>query len=499
MQANPEGMWSVTNRDAGPNAALRDSGADRVGRPGSARRARSGTAPVADRVLSEVEAAREEIVDFAAKMIRIPTVNPPGDGYRECATLIGQRLAEMGLAVQYVEAEGLPEHAPTHPRVNVVGRTEGGGGGPRLHLNGHLDVVPPGDGWTVDPFGGIVRDGRLHGRGASDMKSGIAAAVFAVEAVRRAGVRLHGGVDISGTVDEESGGTAGVAHLCETGVISSRNTDFAIIPEPFGPRRICVGHRGVYWFDVVARGRAAHGSMSHLGRSAIDDMGALLEALRTRLGPELAERVSGLPVVPDPSRRPSLNVNAVVGGQAGESIQSPCVADLCTATFDRRFIPEESIEEVREEIAGLVGAVEAEKPGRRFAIEDRMIAHPTWTPRGSPLVAALSQSIRAVTGDEPEQVASPGTYDQKHFARIAGVEHCVAYGPGPLEEAHQPDESCSVDDIVACTRVLALTVLELVGAQRPDWRRPPRGAPLKSSVSAPRPPSPPSRPRGRSR
>ena len=435
------------------------------------RRTRNDTRTArADRVMAQVEAARGEIVAFTAEMIRIPTVNPPGDCYRECAELIGRRLAEAGLAAEYVEATGRPEHTGTHPRVNVFGRSGSAGGaadrngtGPRLHLNGHFDVVPPGEGWTVDPFAGLVRDGRIYGRGASDMKSGIAAAVFAVEAIRRAGIDLEGAIDISATVDEESGGFAGVAHLCEAGIISARDTDYAIIPEPFGPTRVCLGHRGVYWFDVVAHGHVAHGSMSHLGRNAIDDMGALLEAFRTRLGPEFALRRSALPVVPAPSRLPSLNVNAITGGQAGADTQSPCVPDRCVATFDRRFIPEEPFNEVRAEIAGLVAAVEREDPGRSFTIEDRMVVHPTGAPPGSPLVRALSGAVRDVRGQEAELVASPGTYDQKHFARIAGIEHCVAYGPGPLEEAHQPDESCSVDDLVTSTQVLALAALELVG------------------------------------
>ena len=422
-----------------------------------------------DRVLAEVEAARDEIVAFTAEMIRIPTVNPPGARYRECAELIGRRLGAAGLDVSYVEAEGCPEHTPEYPRVNVVGRgaaTSGRGatGGPRLHLNGHFDVVPPGDGWTVDPFAGTVRGGRIYGRGASDMKSGIAAAVFAVEALRRAGVALAGAVDVSATVDEESGGFAGVAHLCEAGIISREHTKYAIIPEPFGPGSVCLGHRGVYWFDVVARGRVAHGAMSHLGRSAIDDMGALLDAFRTRLQPELAARRSALPVVPAPSRRPSLNVNAIEGGQAGAEPQSPCVAERCVATFDRRFIPEESLDDVRAEIAAVVASVEADDPDRSFEIRERMTVHPTSAPPGSPLVAALSRAVETVRGRPPELVASPGTYDQKHFARLAGIEHCVAYGPGPLEEAHQPDESCAVDDLVAATQVIALAALELLGS-----------------------------------
>ena len=425
---------------------------------------RPSNARAADHVLAQVEAARDEIVAFTADMIRVPTVNPPGDAYPECAELIGRRMARAGLAVEYIAAEGRPEHTPAHPRVNVVGRGEGRASRPRLHLNGHFDVVPPGDGWTVDPFAGLVQGGRIYGRGASDMKSGIAAALFAIEAIRRAGIGLAGAVDISATVDEESGGFAGVAHLCETGVISAAETGYAIIPEPFGPTRVCVGHRGVYWFDIVAHGHAAHGSMSHLGRSAIEDMGTLLEAIRTGLGPDLAARRSDLPVVPDASRHPSLNVNAITGGQAGAATQSPCVADHCVATFDRRFIPEEDFDEVRAEIERIVAATEHDDPARRFTIEDRMIVHPVHAPPGSPLVAALSNAVDTVCGRRPELVASPGTYDQKHFARIAGIEHCVAYGPGPLEEAHQPNESCAIDDLVASTQVLALASLELVGA-----------------------------------
>ncbi len=421
------------------------------------------TAVAEDRVLAEVEAARDELVSLTADLIRIPTVNPPGEGYRECAELLGGRLEELGMDVDYIVAEGRPEHLPSHPRVNVLGRLPGAGAGPCVHLNGHTDVVPPGDGWTVEPFEGLVRGGRVYGRGACDMKSGIAAAVMAVEAIRRAGVRLAGAVEISGTVDEESGGFAGMAYLCERGFVSAERTDFVIIPEPFGPDRVCLGHKGVWWFDVTALGQVAHGSMPHLGRSAIEDMAALLEAFRLELQPVLDARLSAMPVVPEASRRPSININAIEGGQSGGSDQSPCVADRCLATFDRRFIVEESLDDVRAEVAAVIEAVAREQPGRSFQVEDRLVVHPTQAPEDSPLVAVLAHAIERVTGSAAELVASPGTYDQKHVARIAGVEHCVAYGPGPLEEAHQPDESCSIDDLVASAQVMALAVLELAG------------------------------------
>ena len=248
-------------------------------------------------VLKRIDDARDEIVDFAAELVRIPTVNPPGELYRECARAIGNKLEPCGFDVQYLTAEDHPEHSAEYPRMNVLGLARGRSEHPLVHLNGHTDVVPAGEGWTVDPFGGLVRDGRLYGRGSADMKAGIAAAVFAAEAVRRSGVRLEGSVEVSGTVDEESGGFAGMAWLAETRRVASGCTDYVIIPEPLNVDRICIGHRGVYWFKVMAHGKAAHGSMPFLGVSAIEQMGALLEALRNRLSPILAERTTRMPVV----------------------------------------------------------------------------------------------------------------------------------------------------------------------------------------------------------
>ena len=416
-----------------------------------------------ERVLAAVDDVASELVDFAAALVRIPTVNPPGEGYEDAARLIGERLARGGFRVELLAAEGRPEHTPQHPRLNVLGVLEGQGGGPCLHLNGHFDVVPPGDGWSLPPFAGLVRDGRLYGRGSSDMKAGIAAAVYAAEALRRAGVRLSGRLEISGTVDEESGGFAGVAWLCERGWIARGRTDYVIIPEPFGAERVCVGHRGVWWFELMTHGRTAHGSMPYLGESAIDAMAAVLEAVRLELKPALLARATRMPVVPEGSRRATLNVNALVGGQAGEAVQTPCVADRCSAIFDRRFLVEEGIDAARREMHELLERVASRTPGLRYELADRFVVEPVETPAGSPLTAALSRAVRAASGRDASLVASPGSYDHKHVARIAGVEHCVAYGPGQLELAHQPDEYCEVADMLAATRVLALAIVELCG------------------------------------
>jgi succinyl-diaminopimelate desuccinylase len=418
-----------------------------------------------DKLMAEIDAATDEMVDFTCDMLRIPTVNPPGDAYVECAQLIGQRLDAFGFVVDYPIAEGRPENTASHPRMNVIGLRQGLSMRPLVHLNGHFDVVPVGDGWTVDPFGGVVRDGRIYGRGSCDMKAGITAAIYATEAIRRSGIALHGSIEISGTVDEESGGFAGMAWLAEHGRVSADRTDAVIITEPTDTDRIYIGHRGVYWFEVMTRGRIAHGSMPFFGVNAISQMGLVLAEIQQKLLPVLKSRTTAAPVMPPGARHATLNINGIAGGQPVDGIQTPCVADLCRAVFDRRFLAEEDFDSVRGEIVSLLERVARESPELKYELRDLMIVQPVHTPDGSSVVSALEKSIQEVLGRPAILAASPGTYDQKHVDRIAGVRNCVAYGPGMLDLAHQPDEYCAIDDLVQCTKVLALSLLSLTGTQ----------------------------------
>ena len=411
---------------------------------------------IRERVLQQIEAATEEIIALAADLVRIPTVNPPGEEYCAAAELIADHLRRGAMEDEFHRTA---RRLGGPPRPNVVGLLEGDSPGPCVHFNGHFDVVPPGAGWTVDPFGGKVDNGRLYGRGSADMKAGLAAAIFAVEAIRRAGVRRAGRLEVSGTMDEESGGHAGVAHLAEIGRIAADRTDHVVIPEPFGVERICLGHRGVYWFRVTASGVMAHGSMPFLGVNAIDRLQPFLEAIRTRLAPALRERVTSVPVVPEGSRYASINVNAIEGGQTGSATQTPCVPDRCSATFDRRFLSEESFDDVKLEVVELLASVE--HGADALELEDLLVVHPTATRADAPLVRSFERAVCEIVGQPAQLVASPGTYDHKHVSGIAGVNSCIAYGPGELEQAHQADESCAVDDIVTSTRVMATAVLDL--------------------------------------
>jgi len=195
-------------------------------------RALAGLDPRLEPVLLEIAARRDELVALTQDLIRFPTINPPGDAYGPCAHYIGERLARRGFQVDYVRAEGAPGDSDAYPRINVIARREGSRPGPCVHFNSHIDVVEPGDGWTLDPFAGVVRDGRVYGRGACDMKGGLAASIIAVEALVDSGLDLPGALEISGTADDESGGYGGVAWLAERGWFSKPRVDHVIIPEP---------------------------------------------------------------------------------------------------------------------------------------------------------------------------------------------------------------------------------------------------------------------------
>jgi succinyl-diaminopimelate desuccinylase len=426
------------------------------------------THPREDALLADIEAREAELVDLAQALIRIPSVNPPGEHYRDCVDLVGQRLSARGFALEYIRAEGAPGDSDRYPRWNLIARREGETPGPCMHFNGHIDVVAPGEGWTRPPFGAEVEGGRVYGRGSCDMKGGLAAAIVAAEALIDSGVALPGAIEVSATGDEESGGLGGVAWLAERGWFSKPRVDHVIIPEPLNVDRVCIGHRGVWWGEIETKGRIAHGSMPFLGDSAIRHMTAVLEAFETRLYPALESQTTAMPVEPPGARTPTLNINGLHGGQPdldpGEAagLPAPLVADACRLVFDRRLLIEEDLDEVKAEMRVLLDGLAQSRPGFRYSLRDLLEVRPSMTEPDRPVVRAAAEAVRRVLGHEAKLICSPGTYDQKHIDRIGHLRDCIAYGPGILDLAHQPDEYVEIADMVASAKVMALAAHALL-------------------------------------
>ena len=421
---------------------------------------------VIDRVFAEIDARRADIAQLAADLIRFETVNPPGRDYEACCEFVGKRLERSGFSTEYVRGRGEPGDTHDFPRTNVIARRSGAGEGPCVHFNSHIDVVEAGNGWTVDPFGGEIRDGRVYGRGACDMKGGLAASMIAVEAIVAAGIPYRGALEISGTADEESGGYGGVGFLAKRGYFSPPRVHHVIIPEPLNPDRVCLGHRGVWWAEVEMRGRIGHGSMPFLGVSAIRGMADFMAQVERELYPKLDARRTAMPCVPPGARASTLNYNSIHGGQPepGDALPAPVVADSCRVVLDRRYLIEERLDDVKGEILALLDAATAARPGLEYSIRELMTFEPVMTDPTDPVVRALDHWIETLFDRPAEHVASPGTYDQKHIARSGHLRSCVTYGPGILDLAHQPDEWVGIDDMVRSAKVMAAAALTLTGS-----------------------------------
>ncbi|MGF1474400.1 MAG: M20/M25/M40 family metallo-hydrolase [Geminicoccaceae bacterium] len=211
----------------------------------------------------------------------------------------------------------------------------------------------------------------------------------------------------------------------------------------------------------------AHGCMPFLGDSASLHMAAFITALENDLLPAIQTRETELPIIPAAARRASINLALLRAGTfgAGDDLPTPVVPDRATLVLDRRYLPEEDIDQVEAELDELIGKVSRQRPN--FAATRREIMHfpPVMTEITAPTVRAASAAIETVYGKPARLVASPGTYDHKHFATIAGITDCIAYGPGQLDLAHQPDEYVEIEDLVGAAKVMAVSLAMLLGIE----------------------------------
>jgi len=414
-----------------------------------------------------IEARRDDLIALTQELVRIPTINPPGDHYLEICEYLKRRLESSGFATELVRGEGTPGDSDRYPRWNIVARRDGRHSGECVHFNSHTDVVEVGHGWSKDPFAGTLEDGKIFGRGTCDMKGGLAASIIAAEAFIETCPDYAGAIEISGTADEETGGYGGVAYLAERGYFSPDRVQHVIIPEPLQKDRICLGHRGVWWAEIETHGEIAHGSMPFLGDCAVRHMGAVLTEMETSLFPALATRSTDMPVVPEGARQSTLNINSFHGGQDENppeftGFPSPCVPDSARMVIDRRFLIEEDFQDVQQEIHTLLERVKSQRETFSYDIRDLHHVIPTMTDKTAPIVQSTAKAIKSVLGRDAEYVVSPGTYDQKHIDRIGHLKNCIAYGPGLLELAHKADEYIGVDDMLDSAKVMGLCLIDLL-------------------------------------
>ena len=419
------------------------------------------------RLCDKIEDKKESMIELTQDLIKIPTLNPPGENYREICEYLDTRLSRAGFATELIRAKDAPGDSNQYPRWNIVARREGQKDGECVHFNSHTDVVEVGSGWTFDPFGGQLYDGKIYGRGACDMKGGLAASIIAVEAFLEIFPTFNGAIEISGTADEETGGYGGVAYLAEKGFFSPTRVQHVIIPEPLNKDRICLGHRGGWWAEIETFGEIAHGAMPFAGDCAVRHMGEVLNEFEKTLYPALKQRVTKMPVIPEGAKNSTMNINSIHGGQVEpdtetNALPSHCVPDSCRIIIDRRFLIEEDVEEVKAEVKSILEKIKSRRPKFEYEVKELNRVIPSMTDKDAPIVKSIAASVEKVIGKKAEYVASPGSYDQKHIDRIGTLKNCIAYGPGILDLAHKPDEFVDVEDMIDSAKVMGNSLIDIL-------------------------------------
>lgn len=380
-----------------------------------------------------IDVDADGVVAFTQALVRIPSTNDPARGRAErpAAELVEAKMREWGWDPVVYEVE------PGRP--NVVAVVEGGGGdGPTLMFEGHTDVVTEGDlsTWTVDPFGGEIRDGKLWGRGSADMKSGLAATLYATRALQQAGP-FPGRIKVCALADEE-GLMIGAHHFVAEGLAA--DVDGAIVAEPEAGE-ICAVAKGALRLRVDLTGKMAHGAMPQHGRNPVPAAGALLTGLAA-LQDELQKRH------PAHEHLGAVYVTPTVL-RAGSEEQVNVIPAVASVFVDVRTIPGVDHQEIAGRVAALAGG-----DGITAEVAVLVDRPPVDVPVTDPVVAALAAAHRAVTGEEPVYGGVPGSTDGTVLTHWGGVPS-VVYGPGGKWIAHQSDEYVEVAEIVRCTRVFA--------------------------------------------
>lgn len=397
-----------------------------------------------------IDAHFDEEVRFLQALVQVPTDTPPGNNAPH-AERTAELLKAFGIDVEKhpvpadeVRAYGLESIT------NLIARRRYGSGGPTIALNAHGDVVPPGEGWTHDPYGGEVQDGKLYGRASAVSKSDFASFTFATRALEALGAPLKGGIELHFTYDEEFGGELGPGRLLKQGLTKPD----LLIAAGFS-YQVVTAHNGCLQMEVTVHGKMAHAAIPDTGVDALQGAVAILNALyaQNTLYKQVTSRVEGI-------THPYLNVGRIEGGT-----NTNVVPGKVTFKLDRRMIPEENPAEVEATIRRVIADAAATRPGITVEIKRLLLANALQPlPGNQPLVDAIRKHGEAVFG-EPIPTSGTPLYTDVRLYGEHGVP-AVIYGAGPRtvfeSNAKRADEHLVLEDLRRATKVVARTLCDLL-------------------------------------
>ncbi|TKI56183.1 peptidase [Brevibacillus antibioticus] len=412
-------------------------------------------------IREQLEKDREAAVQLLQQWVKSPSVQGEEQSIQQS---IAELLGQMGLDVDVWVMEG--EELVSHPYFvsprttfegspNVVGVWKGQGDGRSIILNGHVDVVPAGDlaQWGDDPFSGKVEDGKLYGRGATDMKGGNLSSLLAIQVLQKLGVQLKGDVIFQSVVEEESGGAGTLATI-----IRGYKADAALIPEPTN-MKIFPKQQGSMWFRLTVKGRSAHGGTRYEGVSAIEKSMLVVQAIG-QLEKERNDRLDDPLYAKLPIPIP-INLGVIEGGKWPSS-----VADLVKLEGRMGVAPGEQMDDAKAEMAAALKKLAEIDPWFAEQPVELEWFGARWVPGAveldHPLMDILHAQFEAVTGDRAIVEASPWGTDGGLLTALANTP-AIVVGPGVTQVAHYPNEYIVLDEVFRCAEIFALTLLEWCG------------------------------------
>jgi succinyl-diaminopimelate desuccinylase len=378
------------------------------------------------------------LIRITQELIRIPTQNPPGNE-KECAEFVNKTLIEWGVKTEMV-------FEPYLHRPQVVAMVNGNKSGRTLILNGHMDVVPEGsrDRWEDDPYGGTIKEGKIFGRGSSDMKGGLAVMMILAKLLHEKGFP-RGRVLFQFVVGEETGEPGTKDLLIKRGI----RGDYGIVLEPTS-LRVATAEKGLIWFRVTLAGRPAHASIAEQGINPIEKI--------LKLGGRLVEYDMKLRMYTHPflgSRKCSMTM---INAGTKENV----IPESCSLVLDRRFNPEETSEGVEREIRGILDQLASEDQDFKYQLERMVVFEPAEIPIDSFLPTVLRKYTSQISGVPTEPFGMLASTDVRNFINDAGIP-AVNFGPGDLQDPHTFNEKIEIRQLVDCIKILFFAMSELLG------------------------------------
>jgi succinyl-diaminopimelate desuccinylase len=405
-----------------------------------------------EQLASWIDAHFDEEVGFLQQVLRVPTDTPPGNNAPHADTVAELVKAYGWSAEKHAVPQQTVRDYGMESITNLIVRRPYQAGGPTVALNAHGDVVPPGEGWTFPPYGGVVQDGFIYGRAAAVSKCDFATYIFATRALEALGVPLKGALELHFTYDEEFGGLLGPGWLLEQKLTKP---DF-VIAAGFS-YNIVTAHNACLQFEITVLGKSGHGAMPETGHDALQAATRILNAIYGQLA-ELKKIKSKVPGIDSPT----MLVGRIDGGTNTNVVPGQVVLKM-----DRRMIPEEDPAAVEAQVRALIEEAVRGQPGIRVEIKRLLLSHALRPQPGSEqLVAHLQRNAQTVLGELIPAQGTPLYAD----ARLYG-EHgipAVLYGAGPRtvpeSNAKKGDERLALEDLRKATKVVAMTLLDFLGA-----------------------------------